>query len=301
MLPEFTVGVNLTYRKYKDPLQTSLLVGDGFVPTASTPLCGSGVTGPCQRAATRSDYVPTQVTLANGRVVTVYKLSTAVGFDTGTDLFNGNWSQTYKGISLTAQKRLSNRWMMRGNLSYNDWTNNVASNSFANPTELRGGGYRNGDTVLSVQGGSGKGVVYLSSKWGYNVNGLYQIAPDRPWGFDAAASVYGRQGYPFVDFQAVSTKNGLNQRTLSQNVQATAEPDSHRFDTINLVDLRFSKDLKFSHFTANVGLDVFNLFNVHVLNRRTAWRPVETGVTDTTSPRVFRLGLKLGSTNSIRL
>ncbi|MEO8502304.1 MAG: TonB-dependent receptor [Acidobacteriota bacterium] len=287
LLPEFTVGVNLTYRKYKDPLQTEYLVGDNGV----TPAPGQG------RRATRADYVPANVTLANGRVVTVFHLSPTLGYNTGTELFNGNWGQTYKGISLTAQKRLSNRWMLRGNLSYNDWTSDVKNgSSFANGTELRGGGYLNGDTVLSAQGGSGKGTVYLSSKWGYNVNGLYQIAPDRPWGFDAAASVYGRQGYPFVDFQAVTVRNGANNRAQSLNVQATAEPDSHRFDTINLVDLRFSKDLNFSHFTANVGIDVFNLFNKSfVLNRTNSVTSSRYNfVTDTTSPRVFRLGVKLG-------
>ncbi len=303
LLPEFTIGANLTYRKYKDPLQRELLVGDGFSPTATTPLCGSGVTGPCQRRATRADYVPTTVTLKNGHVATVYHLSQAVGFSTGNELFNGNWGETYKGISLVATKRLSNHWMLRGNISYNDWTYDIKSNSYANPTEIvqpavlqTTGGFANGDQVLNPQGGSGKGTVFVSSRWSYNVNGLYQIAPDRPWGFDAAASLYGRQGYPFADFQSVATSFGLEGRSISQSVQATSDPDSHRFDTINLLDLRFSKDLSFSHFTANVGLDVFNVFNKSfVLNRTNS---VTSGrykyVTDTTSPRVFRLGLRLG-------
>ena len=287
----------------KDPLQREYLVGDGFSPVAGTPYCGSGVTGPCERRATRADYVPANVTLANGKVVTVYHLSNAVGFNTGTDLFNGNWGQTYKGLALTATKRLSNRWMLRGNISYNDWTYDVKSNSFANPTEIvqpagiqATGGYHNGDTVLNPLGGSGKGTVFVSSKWSYNVNGLYQIAPDRPWGFDAAASIYGRQGYPFADFQLISTKFGSNQRTISQSVQATSSPDSHRFDTVNLMDLRFSKDLTFSRFTANVGLDVFNVFNKSIVLNRTSsiTSSKYQYVTDTTSPRVFRLGLKLG-------
>ena len=285
LLPEFTVGANLTYRKYKDPLQREYLVGDGFTPAA-----GQG------RRATQNDYQANNVTLKNGRVVTVYSLKPTVGYNTGTELFNGNWSQTYEGISLTATKRLSNRWMLRGSLSYNDWKNDIKSNSFADRTELRGGGYRDGDTVLSAQGGSGKGTVYLSSKWGYNINGMYQIAPDRPWGFDAAASIYGRQGYPFVEFQAVGVKNGLNNRSATDNVQATAQPDSKAFDTINLMDLRFSKDFSFSHFSANVGIDVFNVFNKSfVLNRTNSITSSKFQyVTDTTSPRVFRLGLKLG-------
>ena len=35
---------------------------------------------------------------------------------------------------LTATKRLSHKWMMRGSLSYNDYTEHCGPNSFANPT-----------------------------------------------------------------------------------------------------------------------------------------------------------------------
>lgn len=303
LLPEFTVGVNLTYRKLQDPLQREYLVGDGFTPTAATPLCAAGQSGNCQRRARRSDYVAHDLTLANGRNVTVYSLSPAVGFSTGNELFNGNWGQTYKGLSLVATKRLSNRWMLRGNISYSDWDYDINGDSFANPTEIvqnavlqSTGGIADGDQVLNPQGGSGKGTVFVSSKWSYNVNGLYQVAPDRPWGFDVAASIYGRQGYPFAAGQSVGLPFGLDRRPVSQNVQATAGPDARRLDSVRLVDLRFSKDLRFSRFTANVGIDVFNLLNESiVLNRTTNVLSSRFGyVTDTTSPRVFRLGMKLG-------
>lgn len=303
LMPEFSVGLNLTLRRYSNPLQKEYLVGDGFTPTADTPFCGTTASGPCKRRATRSDFVPSEVRLANGRQVTVYSLSPAVGFDTGTDLFNGDWKQTYQGVSLVATKRLSNRWMLRGNISYSDWKYDVGRNSFANPTEIvqpaalqSTGGYADGDQVLNPLGGSGKGTVFVSSRWSYNLNGMYQIAPDRPWGFDLAASVYGRQGYPFAEAQTVSTLFGLNRRVVSQVVQATTSPDAHRFDTVHLLDLRFSKEFNRSHFTATVGLDVFNVLNsAFVTNRTTSVTSSRFRyVTDTTSPRVFRLGLRLG-------
>ena len=45
-----------------------------------------------------------------------------------------------------------------------------------------------GEVVAENSGtGSGnKGNVYVNSKWAYNFNGLYQVAPDRPWGFNVA-------------------------------------------------------------------------------------------------------------------
>ncbi len=38
--------------------------------------------------------------------------------------------------------------------------------------------------------------MFINSTWSYSLNGLYQIAPDRPWGFNVAANLNGRQGYP---------------------------------------------------------------------------------------------------------
>ncbi|MGB5817064.1 MAG: hypothetical protein WBG93_18580, partial [Thermoanaerobaculia bacterium] len=37
---------------------------------------------------------------------------------------------------------------------------------------------------------------WLQSDWQWNVNGMYQVAPDRGWGFNVAANLTGRQGYP---------------------------------------------------------------------------------------------------------
>ena len=38
--------------------------------------------------------------------------------------------------------------------------------------------------------------VILQSSWSWNLNGMFQVAPDRPWGFNVAANLHGREGYP---------------------------------------------------------------------------------------------------------
>ena len=74
----------------------------------------------------------------------------------------------------------ANRWMLRGNVSLNDWTQNVGSDSFADPTRVRntfGCSTCDGDDVVQGSGtGSGaKGGIYINSKWQYNLTGVYQI------------------------------------------------------------------------------------------------------------------------------
>ena len=66
------------------------------------------------------------------------------------------------------------------------------------PTDTVAGGVVDGTEVLQGSGtASGpKGNVFINSKWSYSLNGMYQIAPDRPWGFNVAANLTGRQGYP---------------------------------------------------------------------------------------------------------
>ena len=97
--------------------------------------------------------------------------------------------------------------MLRGNVTYSDWTwSKVPASSNADPTAASwAAASSEGDAVLQGSGtGSGsKGGVYINSKWSYSLNGLYQIAPDRPWGFNVALNLNGRQGYPIPYFRRV--------------------------------------------------------------------------------------------------
>ena len=296
LLPEFSVGVNFTYRKYKDPLQAELLVGDGFTPDV-----GAG------RRATRADYVPVNVPLLNGRTATVYKLRSNLGFNGGSELFNGDWSTTYEGLALVATKRLANRWMMRGNVTLSSWKNDVGSNSFANPTQCRIGssaaatdfcaGLQDGDQVISAAAGSGKPAVFINARYSFNVNGLYQVAPDRPWGFNVAGSFYGRQGYPTQAYQVVAVPGGqgLDGRALTYSVQSTSRPDDRRYDNITLLDLRVEKEFTFSHVGLTAALECFNVGNsAYVLGENARLGQSNSNwVQEVTSPRVFRLGARL--------
>ena len=290
LLPEFVVGLNLTYRKSTDLLSNDLLVfnGDPYSPA------NLAITG---RRATRADYTPVHLTgfLPNGHTydVTRYILNSNLGTRQGGFLYNGNDETTYKGASVTFNKRLANRWMFRGNVSYSDWYyNNV---DHPDPTPLLGAPNRDGDAVLQGSGtGSGsKGGIYINSKWSYSFNGLYQIAPDRPWGFNAALNLTGREAYPVPYFRRVQLPP--NEQFALQNVLVTNRPDSFRLDNIRIVDARIEKEFSFSDFGLTLGVDCFNLFNEsYVLQRNNRLaQSTSNNVREIVSPRVLRLGARL--------
>lgn len=293
LLPEFVVGVNLTYRLITDILESELLVFDSD-PYSSTNLNQVG------RPHRRDDYVQVNGTrtLPDGSVrnFSYFQLRPGVFTRNGTLLENGDLEQEYLGASLVFNKRLANRWMLRGNFSWSDWEwSSVPASELENPTDFLGGGEREGDPVLQGSGtGSGaKGGIYINSEWSYSVNGLYQIAPDRPWGFNVALNLNGRQGYPVPYFVRVVT--GANQQFAPYTVQLTDSPDEFRLDDIHMVDARVEKEFTFSDVGFTLGVDVFNVFNESYILQRNhrIGQTTSDHVREISSPRVVRFGARL--------
>jgi len=305
LLPEFVVGVNLTYRRIFDILEQDLLVFDSTNPYSDANLNIIG------RRHQRSDYEPVSTTtnrvLPDGTpyTFTYYRLKPGVTSRGGSFLDNGPGEQEYKGGSLTFNKRLANRWMLRGNFTYSDWTWTTLPNSATiDPTCILGQPCGEGEQVLQGSGtGSGaKGGVYINSKWSYSVNGLYQVAPDRGWGFNAALSLTGRQGYPLPYFERLNP--GVRNIPSFTRVQVVGEPDQFRVDDIHIVDARLEKEFTFSDFGVTLGVDCFNVFNEGYIQQRNhrlrvgssaanPLSPASDFVTEVTSPRIFRLGARV--------
>jgi len=304
LLPEFVVGLNVTYRKISDILQTDLLVFD------SDPYSAANI-NTVGRRATQADFHQVNLTgatrvLPNGQpyTLTYYALNPGVLTRGGTFLFNGDEKQTYKGASITFNKRLSNRWMLRGNFSYADWKWDIPANALSDRTPFLGGGYKDGDIVMQGSGtGSGsKGGVYINSKWAYSLNGLYQIAPDRPWGFNAALNFTGREGYPIPYYERLNP--GVRGIPAFTRVQVVSSSDQFRLDNIRIVDGRLEKEFTFSDFGLTLGADCFNMFNEGFVQQRNHRlrvgannaninAPASNWITEVTSPRIFRLGARL--------
>ena len=294
LLPELVVGLQGTWRRVTGNLELERLVFDGAADSAAN----LGHTGRVHR---RDDYV--QVTdsgvLPNGRPYTVswWELRDGVSTRNGFLLENGDRVQEFLGASLTLTKRLSNRWMMRGNVSWQDWTWDIPDSENEDPTDTIAGGIVDGTDVLQGSGtvSGPKGNVFINSEWSYSLNGLYQVAPERPWGFNLAANLTGRQGYPLRYAQRIGRETIVDAAGLGIDVPADADPDAFRYPDVHLLDLRVEKEFSLSDFGLTLGVDVFNALNESYVLQRQGLLKGNKGdhVLEILSPRVFRLGARL--------
>ncbi len=283
LLPELVVGLNLTWRNISDITESDHLIID------------NGIVRP-DRA---TDYTQTgsrTVTLPDGstNVVPIYGLVPGLSDNGNFITSNGDREQEYFGASLTVNKRLANRWMLRGNFTWSEFDWDIPAGAPNEPNAFLGGGQVDGDPVLEASGtGSGpKGGVYINSNWSYSFTGMYQVAPDRRWGFNVAASVNGREGYPVPYYTLES--NPLNS-SGSFALQATNANDDFRLDDVLTVDLRVEKEFTVNNFSFTVGAEVFNLFNeATVLQRQHRLRTGVTNfVTEILSPRIARIAFRV--------
>ena len=277
LFTDFSVGVNGTYRKIRN------ITGRLYEKHQGV---GDFYTGADYEQVGTLDFAP-----FSSNVVPVYDLKPGIDspvFSVVTNL--PGYNRSYKGLELVATKRLSNRWMLRGNLSWSDWTEDCSRGSIAFPNPTAAYGNCPGGQFTQRSAGSGAfGNVFLNARWTYNVTGLYQL----PWDFNLGASLTGRQGYP-APYRLGSADAGL---ATSTNVPVLAAPiGDDRFDNVYELDLRAAKDFRFfNRVGITVSADLFNVPNQRtVLQRQT---DISTGVaghiTELQSPRVWRFGARI--------
>ncbi len=279
---DLTAGVTVTYRDIFDvPEQRTLIVDE------------SGQT----RVATRDDYVQVGTvsgTLPNGQTVTkpYYDLRDGLTPTGGTYYTNGDRKQRYLGATASITKRLANNWSFRGHVTYNDWKWQIGPNfkKYDDPTDTinDGLGFPDENSTFFEHETANKADVFTGSRWSFNMNGIYQIAPERPYGVNFALNFTGREGYitpPYIK------KGGV---VGSRNIQL-ASIDKFRNPNIYVLDARIDKEFKFSDFNLTLSLDGFNLTNrSYILQRE---RNADAGrfyqPNEELSPRILRLGATL--------
>ncbi len=296
LLPEFVIGAGVTFRHVSDVTELRSFVRDGAGNV---------------RVNEATDYVLEQTingTLPNGSPysVPVWSLDPSLSYTGGSLLVNGDRERDYVGANINFTKRLSNQWMMRGYLQFGEteWDVPASARQFTSPNLCEDdgsgfgcngalGGSIDGGILAEQSGGSGaKGDVWLQSSWQYNVNGMYQVAPDRPWGFNVAANIFGREGYPLPYFlEGVSTSDGQTRDLLAVN-----ELDDVRVDDLFTIDLRLDKEFAASgNVSFTVGVDAFNLLNENYVMQRERRLNVNTPdfLRETLSPRIWRLSARV--------
>ncbi|HEX7828209.1 MAG TPA: carboxypeptidase regulatory-like domain-containing protein [Thermoanaerobaculia bacterium] len=235
--------------------------------------------------------------------VPVYQLKAGIANPTFSVITNRpDYSQTYNGLEMTATKRLANKWMLRVNASYNDYTEDCGANSYANPTKgLPATGIVNGAAAyggppacvggqLAPQSaGSGAfGNVFVGSRYNANIAGVYEA----PWGINLGANLLARQGYPEVYRQNVAVRGGTATVALE-------EVGERRFDNVYQLDLRVAKDFRVMNLaTFSISADIFNATNERTILQRNGLlvngtTSTSNNITEIQAPRVYRIGGKV--------
>lgn len=295
---DLVVGATVTYRQITDLPESRLLVQDetGAIRPATAadwefiqPDPANGVEGTVVGDNGDDLFLP------DGRQVTApfYALRDNVSNTGGRFYTNGDREQEYLGLTFSATKRLSNRWRLAGHFTLNDWDWDVGpeflffddpTNTTVDNNELA---YADGNEVVTERSaGSGdKGDVFAGSTWSFNVNALYQVAPDQPWGFNLSADLNGREGFASPPYAPVGGP--------SRRVQLT-DIDEFRNDDLIYFNMRVDKDFKVGNTAFTLSIDGFNLTNENsVLQiQRNLAAGSANQVREVLSPRVFRVGVK---------
>jgi hypothetical protein len=305
VMTDFSVGMNLSYRKYSDLLESRAEHHQGqgdfftradYMPAGTTQGSVCGADAAAGKAPTPGKYevcAPdgTLLRTISAPVRGVYDLKNPLDAPTFFVVRNTpDYYQRFSGIELTATKRLSHNWMLRGNVSWNDWKEHCGPNAVADPTPVATAtgtaGCPGGQVVARSAGSGAFGDVFINSKWSFNVTGLYQL----PWDFNVGASLTGRQGYPRPFQEEVGTSTGGTNNVVLGPVGST------RFANVYELDFRAAKDFRFFN---RVGLtlsaDLFNAPNKRtILQRQTDLSATNADyITEIQSPRVWRFGAKV--------
>jgi hypothetical protein len=197
---------------------------------------------------------------------------------------------SYTGVEVSAVKRMSNRWMARVALAWNNPTEtwDEDRNVIGNPTRTDTSHLVDGGQYAPRSAGSGAGDAFVNGQWQINVNGAYQL----PYQIEVAGNLFGRQGNPMPIFQSASL--GLDG---SQRVLVSPEIDTFRLDDIWNLDLRGTKYVQLDRLQLTLIADLFNVFNSNMaLNRqRNIATPLTFNrITQNLSPRILRFGVRVG-------
>jgi hypothetical protein len=289
----FAAGIAFTYRSQSDWADATYrhagACSDPLNPTAdSCPLMGVG------------DYTANAPVSQNGYTGFTYSPNAALvtAGRSGRLLTNRDgYSTAYKGLELTLNKRLSNKWMARVAFTYADWTQNVdlKVGSNGNPTPRSGTGAGTGDNLVDgdqvalVSGGSGKGALYYTGqKWQFYANALYQL----PWGIDLSGTAWGRQGGLKPIFLNIAAgQDG----TLS--VAANSSIEDERYGNVWDFDLRLAKTFRFGKQPyLTLAAEWFNVANSGqvLIRSRQANAAAYNRVDEVLNPSIFRLGATFG-------
>ena len=288
LTPGFAVSANYTYRKSQDftwnRFEKTRGAGD-YYTTADYVLAGTR-TGVLPNG---QPYSVPYYTLKSGTATPVYYVFTN----------RDDYSQTYQDIELSAVKRMSRNWMLRGNVTLSDWKQHVGPGAIVDLSPLLSNSTNSFDSCsvcdgATVASSGGIGNNYINSRWAYSLTGVYQL----PWRMSIGGALNGREGYLIPYRVTFRDKREGTQK----NLLVSPSFDDSRLPNVTNLDLRLAKDISLAGKAAlNLSIDAFNVLNSHtVLDRNTlldvganGTDPIYNHISTLMSPRILRFGARV--------
>ncbi|HMB53392.1 MAG TPA: hypothetical protein VKU40_08750, partial [Thermoanaerobaculia bacterium] len=297
LLPSLVVSGRVTWRNTQDIIEARTFIRDASGATRLATVDDYVLDGGLDSSVDSNGDGFIDGTLPDGSAynVPVYRLREGLELTGGRFFTSGDRETDYLGLTLSFEKRMTDRWSARGYLNWYDWEWSIGpqfrryddptnvQNESGDPLELADD---DGGVVAEESGGSGNVEPFMNSRWSAGLSGIYRL----PWNVNVSANVSAREGFPIPYFRSVSLSDGRD-----VDVQLVDDVDQFRSDDVYLVDLGIDKEFEFDDFSLQLRLDGFNLLNEGtVLQReRDAGTTRVAFIDQTLGPRIFRFGIKL--------
>ena len=270
---DFGFGINFQYRKLYEYNWSKLLVYDYLQGTS--------------RQVQNDDWI--QAGTIDGHVY--WDLDYNKVEYTFTDYLTkrSDYYQTYWAVELTFKKRLSNKWMMDGSLTYQDHRAHYKSrNGYQDPTNHLPVEMLNGQPMAYEMSGSGDSNVFMNSRWMVKWGGLFEL----PLGFNLSATISAREGFISPEY---AEDYEYYRYDLEFPIVWTEKFGASRDPNVFLLNLRLEKKMGIGGANFYLSADGFNILNSNArLARHRNHLAENYGQTlCIMSPRIFRFGARL--------
>ena len=232
------------FTEFEQQLRGRMVVTAGFYYRGTRRLIGNK-----NVAVPRESYTPIEVTeRVSGRQVTVYNQDPALRgqFDVLWDNFS-ELDTVYKGVDITINKRLADRWMLMGSASLGRNEGDIFPSGDLNDPNFQ---FR-------------YGVVGTDIPVSLKASGIYEL----PYGVMLSGNVQHYSGAPETTTVSVARDTvALTQVTQSIVVEPRG---TTRLPSVNLVDFNARKIFRMQNRTVEPVVELYNVFNTNAIQDRT--------------------------------
>jgi hypothetical protein len=273
LIPNLAVGADYTWRKY-DNGTANYTAGyqPGCENNAAVPCVGVGFplsqlyVGPSTYTDPLSGYSEPYFTICQG-----CRRPSGLATITMTNLAY----QVYKGVTVTVNKRFSNRWQLNSSVTRQTNPNFSPLGSYVDPTGVQ---FNDGQSTLA--------------KYLFKLNGSYQL----PWQVSVSANLnYNAGATRTLSANGPGRVYGGTSGTINRTTLAFQNNGTTRLEPTKLLDIGVQKVIPFrgGKNRLKLTLDGFNMFNVSTITGYTSNNVDNSGFTVPSGlipPRVFRIG-----------